>query len=73
MTLPANDARTKVDVLAKHELSADELEAIAAGTFLMSGAPNSINGTLGVQNLPPPPPRYWMGGVPNSPGLNYHH
>jgi len=39
---------------------------IAAGVFLMSGAPNSINGTLRVQNLPP---RIWMGGSEHSPGL----
>jgi len=32
----------------------------------MSGAPNSINGTLRVQNLPP---RIWMGGSEHSPGL----
>ncbi|MGZ4789015.1 MAG: hypothetical protein ACXVZX_10895 [Terriglobales bacterium] len=57
------------DDFAKHELSADELEAIAAGSPLMSGAPNSINGTLRVQPLPPPPPRYWMGGSEHSPGL----
>jgi hypothetical protein len=69
MTLPANDALAAVDVLAKHELSADELEAIAAGSPLMSGAPNSINGTLRVQPLPPHPPRYWMGGSVHSPGL----
>jgi hypothetical protein len=69
MTLPANDALATVDVLAKHELSADELEAIAAGSSLMSGAPNSINGTLRVQPLPPPPPRYWMGGSEHSAGL----
>jgi len=55
--------------LAKRELSTDELDTIAAGVFLMSGAPNSINGTLRVQNLPPPPPRYWMGGSEHSPAL----
>jgi hypothetical protein len=69
MTLPANDAPATVDIPAKRELSTDELETIAAGTFLMSGAPNSINGTLRVQNLPPPPPRYWMGGAEHSPAL----
>ena len=47
----------------------DELEAIAAGSSLMSGAPNSINGTLRVQPLPLPPPRYWMGGSEHSAGL----
>jgi hypothetical protein len=69
MTLPAYDALGTVDVPARRELSADELEAIAAGTFLMSGAPNSVNGTLRVQNLPPPPPRYWMSGSEHSPAL----
>ena len=55
--------------LMKRELSADELETIAAGVHLMSGAPNSINGTLRVQNAPPPPPRIWMGGPDHTPGL----
>jgi hypothetical protein len=57
------------DDFANCELSYEELEAVAAGIRLMSGAPNSINGTLRVQNLPPLPPRYWMGGSENSPGL----
>jgi hypothetical protein len=60
MTLPTNDG------LSNRELSVEELETIAAGVFLMSGAPNSINGTLRVQNLPP---RIWMGGSKHSPGL----
>jgi len=47
--------------VARRELSTDELETIAAGVQLMSGAPNSINGTERVQNTPPPPPRIWMG------------
>ena len=61
MTLPTNDD------FSNRELSTDELETIAAGVFLMSGAPNSI--TLRVQNLPPPSPRMWMGGSEHSPGL----
>jgi len=63
MTLPKNDN------FSNRELSVEELETIAAGVFLMSGAPNSINGTLRVQNLPPPSPRFWMGGSEHSPGL----
>ena len=61
MTLPTNDD------FAKRELSIGELEAVAAGSPLMSGAPNSINGTLRVQPLPP---RYWMGGSAHPPGLH---
>jgi len=61
MTRPANDALATIDGPATRELSADELAAIAAGTFLMSGAPNAINGTLRVQDLPSSP-RDWMGG-----------
>jgi hypothetical protein len=63
MTLPANND------FANRELSIEELETIAAGVFLMSGAPNSINGSLRVQNQPPLPPRIWMGGSEHSPGL----
>ena len=64
MTLPApaND-------FSNHELSTDQLETIAAGVFLMSGAPNAINGTLRVRNLPPASPRIWMGGSGHSTGL----
>ena len=53
MTLSANDD------LLNRELSIEELEAVAGGSPLMSGAPNSINGTLRVQ---PAPPHYCMGG-----------
>jgi hypothetical protein len=63
MTLPTNDD------FSNRELSVEQLETIAAGVFLMSGAPNSINGTLRVQNLPPSSPRIWMGGSEHSPGL----
>jgi hypothetical protein len=63
MTLPTNDD------FSNRELSVEQLETIAAGVFLMSGAPNSINGTLRVQNLPRSSPRIWMGGSEHSPGL----
>jgi hypothetical protein len=49
--------------LAKHELSIDELETIAAGTPIMSGAPNSIQ--IAFQRGPTPPPRIWSGGAPH--------
>ena len=49
--------------LAKHELSIDELETIAAGTPIMSGAPNSIQ--IVFQRGPTPPPRIWSGGAPH--------
>jgi len=48
------------DDFANRELSTRELEAVTAGGHLMSGLPNSM--TLRLENLPPPPPRYWMGG-----------
>jgi hypothetical protein len=53
--------RSTNDDFSTHELSTTELETIVGGSHLMSGAPNSINGTLRVQNAPPPPPRIWMG------------
>jgi hypothetical protein len=52
------------DVPAKRELSADELDTIAAGASIMSGAPNTI--TIGFQRAPAQPPRYWSGGTPHS-------
>ena len=55
---------------AGRELSTDTLETIAAGVQLMSGAPNSINGTERVQNGSPPPPRIWMGGAAHA--VNLH-
>lgn len=67
MTVPANDVRATHHDLTKHELSIGELDAVAAGSPLMSGAPNSINGTLRVQPLPP---RYWMGGSAHPLGLH---
>jgi hypothetical protein len=73
MHLPANDMLATSDALAKRELSTAELETVAAGVALMSGAPNSIQqaGFPREPHLPPhfPIPLYWAGGVQNSPGL----
>ena len=61
--------RSTDHAFAVRELSTTELETIAGGVQLMSGAPNSINGTLRVQPAPPPPPRYYPGGGPDAAGL----
>jgi hypothetical protein len=64
---------TANDRLAKRELSAGDLESIVGGAARMSGVPNSIMGAGFPRepHLPPhfPLPRYWAGGVENSPGL----
>jgi hypothetical protein len=66
VTLPAND-------FSNRELSIEELETVAAGVALMSGAPNSIQQAFFPRepHLPPhfPIPLPWAGAVQNSPGL----
>jgi hypothetical protein len=70
MTLPTNND------FATGELSTGELETISAGLILTHG-PNPPRGGYGGchPHQPPhePPPRYYPGGVPNSPGLNFRH
>lgn len=66
MTVPTHDD------FASRELCASELDAVSAGLILTHG-PNPPMGGGGCHgpHHPPhlPPPRYFPGGSPNSPGL----
>jgi len=59
MTLPANGVLATIDVLAKRELSIEELEAIAAG-LAMNSTPAQILAALHYHPPHHTPPRYWM-------------
>jgi hypothetical protein len=66
MTLLTNDG------FAKSELSTGELETISGGLILTHGPNPPRGGYGGCHGHQPPhmePPRYYPGGVPNSPGL----
>ncbi len=64
MTISAIATVATNDILAKQELSTDELEAITAGATIMSGVPNSMTTTF--QRGPALPALRWSGGSPNS-------
>ncbi|MGZ4789016.1 MAG: hypothetical protein ACXVZX_10900 [Terriglobales bacterium] len=70
MTLLTNDD------LGKRELATSELDAVSAGLVLTHGPNPPMGGAGGCHpHQPPhtPPPRYYPGGVPNSPGLRGFH
>ena len=66
MTLLTND-----DV-AKRELCAGELDAVSAGRIVITHGPNPpMGGSHGCHGgHHSPPPRFYPGGSPNSPGLH---
>ena len=69
MTLPANGVLATIDVLAKRELSIEELEAIAAG-IAMNSTPAQILAAFHYHPPYLPAPQYWMGGLPGRGGAN---